>query len=169
MKSLLVPANSLRIAAVCLSLVFAFIACTGDSGTVYFTHPTNGWKLKEAINSAKGTIAQPSMDWYAEYERFPTPMRSELVVLSGHDASALRSELQPFALRPTRIRGSSGQAGVGPDKNKKPAVAYFEPASGFAVMALSYDIDVTALLKWMRDLRESTEKQWLDAGGRIVE
>jgi hypothetical protein len=162
-------ASSLRRAAACLSLVFAFIACTGDSGTVYFTHPTNDWKLKEAINSAKSTTGQPSLDWYAEYERFPTPTRSELVVLSGHDASALRRELEPFALRPTRIRGSSGQAGVGPDKNKKPAVAFFEPASGYAVMALSYDIDLSALLKWIRDLREATEKQWLDAGGRIVE
>jgi hypothetical protein len=148
-------------------LVFAALACTGDSGAVYFTHPTNGWRLKEAINQAQANTTQPSMDWYAEYERFPTPMRSELVVLSAHDAASLREELSAFELRPTRIRGSSGRAGTGPDMN--PAVAFFEPTSGYAVMALSYDMDVSALLTWMHDLHEATEKQWLDAGGRIVE
>ncbi len=143
-------------------------ACSlDDSGSVYFVHAVDGWKLKEAINPSEGTPAQPSLDWYAEYERFPTPERSELVVLSGHEAPALRSELASFQLRAARVRGVDGQAGRGPDS--APALAFFEPIDGYAVMALSNELGTAALIRWMAELRRVTEEQWVDAGGKIRE
>jgi hypothetical protein len=155
----------MAIAATFAVLVLVCACTSGRSRSTYFVHPVDGWKLKEALNLADGTPAQPSLDWYAEYERFPTPMRSELVVLSGHEAAALRKELASFALRPARVRDSAGQAGTSPDG--QPSVVFFEPTDGYAVMALSNELGMDPLIQWMAEVQPASEEQWIDAGGRI--
>jgi hypothetical protein len=154
------------IASVGMALPLAAVGCTSDDASIYFIQPDDDWALKEAINPETGTPAQPSLDWYAEYERFPAPDRSERVVVSGHDADRLRTELLAFGLRPAQVHGVDGEVGSGPDG--KPEVAIFEPQRGYAVMGLSYDVDRSGLVAWMAELRQVSEDQWIGAGGRVA-
>ena len=154
------------ILVVCITLIVGGTGCS-SSASSYFIHPVDGWKLKEAVDPKAGAPGQPSLDWYAEYERFPTPNRSELIVVSGHDAARLRTELISFKLRRAPVREMNGRVGTGPDG--KPAIAIFEPSDDVAVMGLSYDVSESVLLRWMDELRPATEEQWIAAGGRITE
>ena len=162
---------SLRIRAAMLIAALIIGSCGATSeGSMYFVRPKDAWKLKEAVKPSTGQVAltEPSIDWYAEYERFPAPNRSEAVRLSAHQSRILRDELGlGFALRALRVRGQKGFGGTGPDK--RPAVVLFDAKPGYAIMALSYELQVEDLRSWMRSLRPASEEEWVDAGGRIVE
>ncbi len=141
------------------------------SGSVYFLPAPGSWRQGEARNPATApNPVEASLDWYAEYERFPDPTRSEHVRVSGHAASTTvlqQTELRGF--RFARVDGERWPAthARSPD-TAGPTVILFSVATDFTLMVLSYQLDLESLLEWSRSLEPVSEAAWVAAGGVVA-
>ncbi|NHB12565.1 hypothetical protein GWK53_39545, partial [Burkholderia cepacia] len=105
------------------------------------------WELKEAIQpvtrAASWVELEPSMEWWAEYERFE-PIAGGVegidVRLSGHRTGLDRQieEMPEFLGHSATIAGRRAIVGTVPDG---PSTASIELANDYTVMALSYALD----------------------------
>jgi hypothetical protein len=134
-----------------------------------------GWELREAVNlAAPGPLAadEPSLDWYAEYERLVPIAGGEEghdVRLSGHTAGLAehRSELRGFDATEGDINGRSALWGVGADG--KPAVVTIAFDERYTIMALSYALELDDLRRVATQLLPTSQNEWIAHGGKILE
>ena len=135
-------------------------AAIGSRASVYFVSETKGWKLRKAYKPRPDdpvtSRAEPSLDWYAEHERYPDPSSSRSVRLSGHDApiAQLEGTLAGFELRARTVHGLTAKAGSSPDG---PRVVLLPVASDYTVMTLSYELSLDELIEWSNALQAVDE------------
>jgi hypothetical protein len=157
-------------ALVVLTAALLLVSCNSSDGSesTYFILKDASWRLREALNPAAGKAfpIEKSVDWYAEYERYPKPDVTQGVRLSAHDTLGLKRDLAKVKIkyRATKIRGGRGFLGSGPEK-KGPEIVWFEAKPGYAIMALSYDLDSKELIAWTAKLAPASEKDWVARGG----
>lgn len=139
--------------------------------SIYFTSDATGWPLRKAHNPAAddpiSSRAEPTLDWFAEYERYPDPSRSQSVRLSGHNVSVARLEetLVGFELGARTVMTKAGRAGSGPDG---PRVVLVPVTAHYTVMTLSYELSLDELVGWSNSLRPVDEGGWVARGGVIA-
>lgn len=144
----------------------------GAQGSVYFVTGAQGWPAAKRAYKPRSddpitSRTEPSLDWYAEHERFPDPSRSEAVRLSGHDVpiGQLKDALAGFALHAGRVRGLQARVGSGPDG---PRLVLLPVGPGYTVMTLSYELSLDDLVEWTNALKAVDEAGWVAAGGVIA-
>jgi hypothetical protein len=144
---------------------------TGGEASVYFVTGAHGWPAakpayKPRPDDPTSSRAEPTLDWYAEHERFLDPSRSERVRLSGHHVSVgqLEEAMPGFLLRPRQVRGLQAKAGSGPDG---PRIILLPVAPGYTVMTLTYELSLDELVEWTNALKAVDEAGWVAAGGVI--
>lgn len=144
----------------------------GTEASVYFVTGAQGWPAaKQAFKPRPDdpitSRTEPTLDWYAEHDRFPDPSRSEAVRLSGHDVpmAQLERSLVGFSLHSRQVHGIQARAGSGPDG---PRVVLLPVAPGYTVMTLSYELTLDDLVEWTNALKAVDEAQWVAAGGVIA-
>lgn len=140
------------------------------SGSIYVIRATtDNWRLREARNptpNSLSSIAEPSLDWFAEYERFTDAHHSERVRLSGHGIASAGLESTFAAFTFERRTGMRWPAIEGTSSAPtEPTLLLLEVVSNYTVMVLSYELHPEALLQWSRQLLPATESAWLGAGG----
>lgn len=144
---------------------------TGRDSSAYFVVGTSGWTTKAAYKLRPDdpitSRTEPTLDWYAEHERFPDPSRSLAVRLSGHDVPMTQVEdtLPGFSLRARQVRGLQARAGSAPDG---PRVVLLPVGPGYTVITLSYELSVDDLVEWTDALKAVDEAGWVGAGGVIA-
>lgn len=136
------------------------------------------WKFSEAVDYPPdlGPLAavEPSLDWYAEYERL-IPHTDEQSIegqglrVSGHevDLASHRVELIGANLTAATVNGKDALAGAGPDS--KPAFVTVAFGENYTVMLLSYELASTDLLEIAGKLRPACSEEWVEAGGQVLE
>ena len=141
------------------------------TGSIYLTREADEWKLHEARNPRPGgPLAQvePSLDWYAEYERSPDARRAIRVRLSGHAVASgmLQQELKGFTF--ATAGGASWPALPGrPSDPTGPQVILFAVADDYTVMALSYELGPNEMIEWSHSLKPAEESTWVTRGGVV--
>jgi hypothetical protein len=141
------------------------------TGSIYLAREPDAWNLNEARDPRPGgPLAQvePSLDWYAEYERFPDPSHSLRVRLSGHGVAGprLQQELRGFNFE--RAREASWPAVRGRSSDPTgPEVILLAVAEDYTVMALSYELDADQMTQWSRSLQPVDESEWVARGGVV--
>jgi hypothetical protein len=143
---------------------------TGAGGTVYFVAGADGWTLKRALKPAAGGVAhraEPTLEWYAEHERYPTPERSQAVRLSGHRApmAVVVGPLAGLGLAERRVRGVHARVGGG--GGGEPAIVVLEVNATYTVMVLSYELGAEELVAWTNGLKQVDEAEWVRRGGVV--
>jgi hypothetical protein len=143
----------------------------GPTASIYLAGEPDAWILKEARNPRPGgPLAQvePSLDWYAEYERFPDPSHSLRVRLSGHGVASptLQQELKGFSFETAREASWPAVRGRSTDPTG-PEVILLTVADDYTVMELSYELDADQLIQWSRSLQPADESEWVARGGVV--
>jgi hypothetical protein len=143
----------------------------GPTGSIYLAREPDAWMLKDARDPRpSGPLAQvePSLDWYAEYERFPDPSQSQRVRLSGHGVAspALQEELKGFNFQTAREASWPVVPGRSSDPTG-PEVILLAVAEDYTVMALSYELDADKMTQWSRSLQPADESEWVARGGVV--
>jgi hypothetical protein len=145
---------------------------TDVEASVYFLTGAQGWPVakqayKPRPDNPITSRTEPTLDWYAEHERFPDPSRSEAVRLSGHDVPVgqLEDALAGFSLHRRQVRSLQARAGTGPDG---PRVVLLPVAPSYTVMTLSYELSLDELVEWTNALKAVDEAGWVAAGGVIA-
>ncbi len=139
--------------------------------SIYFVCEARGWTLRQARNPAAddpvSSKVEPTLDWYAEYERYSAPNHSESVRVSGHDVSIaeLEKTLAGFELRTRDAAKYEARVGSGPDG---PRVVLLPVAGDYTVLTLSYELDLRELIQWSTSLRAVDEADWTAHGGVIA-
>lgn len=142
----------------------------GGKDAHYLIRPRDQWTLKEAIDPPPGSLAtkaEPSLDWYAEYEKSSTN-ESQQVRVSGHaaDIDTVRARLMGFQLKPTTVGTRPALAGTSTDP-AGPSVVLFSMNTTYTAMVLSYELNVEDLINWAATLTPATQAQWIASGGRV--
>jgi hypothetical protein len=170
-----------------VSLVGAFLTtCAGTttpattrspSAPLYIVRSPDEWSLKRALNPAPDSLAsrvEPSLDWFAEYER-RGPVSDEgrytlyRVRLSGHFAAVERQRDNLHGLvgeRSVVIAGKTAISGrladpIGPE------VVLIRLSDTYSAVALSYELTGDDLVAWCATLRDASEAEWVASGGTI--
>ena len=143
----------------------------GPTASIYLASEPDAWKLKEARNPRPGgplSQVEPSLDWYAEYERFPDRNHSLRVRLSGHGVASptLQQELKGFNFETAREASWPAVPGRSSDPTG-PEVILLAVAEDYTVMALSYKLDADQLIQWSRSLQPVDESEWVARGGVV--
>jgi hypothetical protein len=158
-------------------------ACSGDAapdagedGPHYVVLDGAGWELREAVRSRSGpgplARAEPSLDWWAEYERLVPRgagvTEGQSVRVSGHlvGLDEHLGELKGFNGSEGEVGGRPGRVARGPDG---PAVVTMAITPTYTVMALSYELSVDDLRAFAADLEDATEAEWRAHGGQVVD
>lgn len=170
--------------AIALILGVASASCTDGSDTSdgsasapanneevgYLVRPADEFVLAEAIDPLPGTSAEqaePSLDWYAEYEGPPenSPQR---VRLSGHlgDIESVAQEVEGLEPEVTMVNQREALMGSGPDP-AGPSVVVFAIAEDQSAMALSYELSAEDLVDWSSALATATTAKWIAVGGEV--
>lgn len=142
------------------------------SGSIYLVRPPDEWRLQEAYNPREPGLhsrAEPTLDWFTEYERFPDPNHSEAVRLSGHRATraTVQEEAKGFTFTPAAGAPWPASRGRSSEPNGRPSVILLTVAKDYTVMALSYELDGAALGRWSRALTPAGESEWVARGGVV--
>ena len=140
--------------------------------SLYFVTGAPGWPAaKEAYKPRPDdpitSRSEPTLDWYAEHERFRDPSHSQAVRLSGHHVpiAQLESSLTGLKLRSRPVRGVQARAGSAPGG---PQIVLLPVSPRYTVMVLSYELNIEELIEWTKALRAVDEAGWLAAGGVIA-
>ena len=143
----------------------------GPQTSAYFVTNAPGWTAKEAYKPRPDdpitSRTEPTLDWYAEHERFPEPSRSQAVRLSGHDVplAQLEATMAGFSLRSRKVHGLQARAGSAPGG---PRVVLLPVAPGYTVMTLSHELSIDELVEWTDALNAVEEAGWVAAGGVVA-
>lgn len=151
--------------------------CENDGGAgPYFLFDHHDWQFLEAIDYPKdgGPLerVEPSLDWYAEYER-STPSTNGVSVegdslrLSGHHTALddHRDELRGFDPEEREIGAVRAFAGIGPDG--APTVVTMAVADDYTLMLLSYGLELEELTDTASAVERVCQSAWMDAGGQV--
>jgi len=159
--------------------------CTDDDvGTkpacsrfVVFDGP--GWELKESVDYPEdlGDSADAFgryVDWYSEFERVvPAPdgesAEGSSLLISGQVAGLEDfGESLPGADL-TERQGPNGPELVTSGSDSEPSVLAQSVTNNYTLMLLSYGLDLDELTDVAATTRPACEKEWLDAGGQILD
>lgn len=141
--------------AIGLLALTAIVACSSSNkpsppaaGPVRVVRAADAWKVRETVDPAPPSAAEPSLDWYAEYVN-----GAQLLRLSGHDVStaALQQELKGFTFAPAAGPRWPAVASK-PAGPSEPAILILAVAADYSVMALSYELSTADLVQWSRAL-----------------
>lgn len=169
--------HSARLAIVALLVVGAACGSAdkqpagGPPASTYFVSEAKGWDLRKAYKPRPDdpvtSRAEPSLDWYAEHQRYPDPSRSQSVRLSGHDVplAELEATLSGLELRSRDVGNFRARVGspVG-----GPRLVLLPVGPAYTVMTLSYELSLDELIEWSQALRAVNEADWIARGGIVV-
>ena len=170
-RSLAVLIAGLVLAAGCGSKSSPGTTDAVSNRSIYFVSEASDWTLRQArkpgADDPLSSKVDPTLDWYAEHERYPDPNHSESVRISGHDVpmAELEKTLAGFELRTRDVGGFEARVGSGPDG---PRVVLLPVADDYAVLTLSYELDLSDLIQWSASLRRVDEAEWTARGGVIA-
>lgn len=134
------------------------------------------WTLKEAVKPLGGpgpmAMAEPSLDWFAEYERFvPVTGGEEGLDLqfSGHSVGLLgrHKQLRGIELTHGNIARRPASWGAGPEG--KPAIVNVAFEKHYTLTVLSYALPVDEVRAVAARLVPATQAQWREHGGEILD
>lgn len=131
------------------------------------------WVLREAVDPPAGDPAasaqRPPVEWYVEYERAPSGLESQLVVISGHEPELeeTRSQLaaSTFELAETPVDGWPAVGGVSGDP-VGPGILVLDDGDR-SIMVLSYELSVDQLASLAARIETVDSATWTAAGGII--
>lgn len=149
----------------------------GDAGP-YFLVGNRDWRFKEAIDypedGALSGGSEPSLDWYAEYERFTPPaddgsFEGVSLRMSGHHAALDEhlDELRGFDPTEREIDGTRAFVGTGPDG--APTVVTVAVVDDYTLMLLSYGLDLEELTDAAAVVERVCQPAWVEAGGQVLD
>ena len=177
--------------ALCAALALAVLGCAEDGdaheraattsavvardAVVFVELRDDDWSRRQAIwpqawSPGMATV-EPSIDWWAEYERGrPSAGAVESVDLriSGHHVALDThvAELERFDTHDVTIAAGRAVIATGPDGG--PATVSIAVRPDYTVMALSYALGTAELTDVAAALETISQAAWLSAGGRIV-
>ena len=162
-----------RVAIVAVGVLLPACASSSEAppAATYFVSEAKGWDLRKAYkpraDDPMTSRTEPSLDWYAEHERYPDPNHSQSVRLSGHDVplSVLEGTLAGLELRSQKVKGVNARAGAAPGG---PRIVLLGVGPGYTVMTLSYELSLDELIEWSDALRAVNEAEWVARGGVIA-
>lgn len=145
--------------------------------TRFFVLDDPGWDFHEAIDYPEDLgplgAVEPSLDWYAEFERLIPSADGQSVEgvslrLSGHDVGVetFRAELVGFELE--RLEGDDTMLIARSGAGGQPSVVVRPVGGSYTFMLLSYGLDTDELVEVAAATRSVCEQEWVDAGGQVL-
>jgi len=129
------------------------------------------WTFKEAVDYPRdiGDWPQPHLDWYAEFERFiqvsADTQRGERLTIAGFTAGLdlIREQLPPGVQLEDK-GGVLAASGMEP-----PDALIAKPVRQDYTLTFSGDVGEEELTQVSDQARSVCEKEWLEAGGKVLD
>lgn len=149
---------------------------TSGDNSVYVTFQDSQWTFKEAVKPLGGpgplATAEPSLDWYAEYERFVPIAGGEKGLdlrFSGHSVGLLERDKELRGTELTHGNSARRPASWGVSPEGKPAIVNVAFEKNYTVTVQSYALSLDEVRAVAARLVPVTQAQWREHGGEIVD
>lgn len=148
---------------------------SGDN-SVHVVFQDSDWTFKEAVKPLGGpgplATAEPSLDWFAEYERFVPVTGGEEgldLLFSGHSVGLLERDKELRGIELTHGNSARRPASWGAGPEGKPAIVNVAFEKNYTVTVQSYALSLDEVRAVAARLVPVTQAQWREHGGEILD